>query len=161
MASTTRLRDLLYVLLAFVLIYMLFSVLIESPPPQVMVSGQGATVTLHADRSGHFRGKGAINGVPVEFLVDTGASYLSIPLSMAHTLKLDTATPSSRVLLETAAGQVTAHKVMVDSVRFSVIEQNHVAAVVVPELKQPLLGMNFLKRLSIQQRSGTMVLQVE
>lgn len=161
MATATRLRDLIYVVIAFVLIYLLFSTLIESPPPQVTVSEQGATVTLHADRSGHFRGEGEINGVPVEFLLDTGASYLSIPQSMAKQLRLDAGTSSSRVLLETAAGQVTAHKVVVDSVRFAVIEQSHVAAVVVPELKQPLLGMNFLKRLTIRQQQGTMTLRVE
>ena len=135
--------------------------LLESPPPQVMVSEQGRVVTLHADRSGHFGGAGQINGVPVDFLIDTGASYLSIPLSMADSLglKIDRS-PANRVLLNTAAGQVTAYRILVDSVHFSVIEQRNVMAVVVPKLHRPLLGMNFLSKLMMQQQGKRMVLQV-
>ncbi len=153
-------RDLFYVMAAFAAIYLLFSGLLQSPPPQLVVSPQGTRVTLYADRSGHFRGDGSINGVAVEFLVDTGASYLSLPESLANRLGLKGALADSpRVLLETAAGQVAAYRTLVEVVRFSGIEQHHVAAVVVPGLAQPLLGMNFLKHLEIQQRDGEMVLQ--
>ncbi len=158
-AGSTRLRDLLYVMTAFLLIYLLFSTLLESPAPQVMVSERGTEVVLQADRSGHFRAEGAINGVPVQFLVDTGASYLAIPQSMAERLKLKFS--AGQVVLETAAGRVTARKSIVEQVRFSVIEQRHVAAVVVPDLEQPLLGMNFLRKLSIHQKGGVMVMRVE
>jgi aspartyl protease family protein len=157
--GSARLRDLLYVVAAFLLIYLLFSMLLESPAAQVVVSERGTEVVLQADRSGHFRGKGTINGVPVEFLVDTGASYLAIPHAMAERLRLQLA--PGEVMLETAAGRVAARKGMVERVAFSVIEQRHVAAVVVPGLEQPLLGMNFLRRLSIHQKGGTMVMRVE
>jgi len=161
-ATGTRLRDLLYVALTFLLIYLAFSWLLESPPPQAMVSTQGSEVVITADRSGHFKGAGTINGMPVNFLVDTGASYLSIPLSMADRLQLTLdRSPAGMVMLNTAAGQVKAYRTVVNSVRFSIIEQQHVAAVVVPKLDQPLLGMNFLSKLHMSQRGGEMVLQVE
>ena len=156
----TQLRDLLYVGITFVLIYLLFSSLLESPEPQIITSSQGSEVVLYADRSGHFRGEGAINGLPVKYLVDTGASYLSIPESMAAQLGL-AQQRKQRVVLETAAGKVQAYKVIISRVRFVGIEQRNVAAVVVPRLEQPLLGMNFLKRLSITQREGEMRLRVE
>lgn len=156
--SPVQFRDLLYVVAAFGLIYLLFSQLIESPAPQVMVSASGSEVVIQADRSGHFRGEGEINGAPVHFLVDTGASYLSIPKTMAQALGLSR---GQTVKLQTAAGEVEGYRTMVESVRFTVLEQHNVAAVVIPQLKQPLLGMNFLRQLSITQRKGEMVLRVE
>lgn len=154
--------DLMYVGITFLLIYLAFSWLLESPPLQVMISEQGSEVVISADRSGHFRGEGSINGVPVQFLIDTGASYLSIPSSMVDRLGIIVdQTPTNQVTLSTAAGKVNAYRVIVDSVHFSVIEQNHVAAVVVPKLDQPLLGMNFLNRLQMSQKGRKMALRVE
>ncbi|HIJ23393.1 MAG: TIGR02281 family clan AA aspartic protease [Gammaproteobacteria bacterium] len=158
----TRLSDLLYVVVAFVVIYFAFSWGLESPPAQIMISDHGTVVVLKADRRGHFRGDGSINGLPVHFLVDTGASYLSIPEKMSATLGLEHEnSPANQVTLETAAGKVIAYKVVIDRVRFVGIQQDHVAAVVVPKLQEPLLGMNFLKKLSMSQKSGEMRLTVD
>ena len=143
------------------LIYLVFDRLLESPPPQILVTERGREVLLTADRSGHFNGNGSINGVATTFLIDTGASYLSIPQSISHRLKLGQyRKPSNRVTLQTAAGAIQAYRTTVDSVQFEGIEQRHAAAVVVPGLEQALLGMNFLRRVEMNQKGKTMTLRV-
>ena len=152
-------KNLAYIGLLFILMYLLFTWLLESPPPQVMHSATGTEVVLSMDRSGHYRGEGAVNGVPVNFLVDSGATYVAIPQTMAHSLGIDLR-DAVQIRVDTAAGTTEAYRVVVDSVRFTEIEQRHVAVVLVPKLDEPLLGMNFLKKISIRQKNRKMILRV-
>mgnify|MGYP003957135369 FL=1 len=144
----------------FVFMYLLFLWILESPPPQVMSTAGGTEVIISVDRSGHYQGEGAINGVPVDFLVDSGATYVAIPSSMASRLGVDLK-KAAEISVETAAGRVKAYRVIVDSVRFTAIEQKNVAAVVIPNLDSPLLGMNFLRKISISQKDGKMSFRVD
>ncbi len=114
------------------------------------------SVVIAADSRGHFFAQGAVNGVPIRFLVDTGATSVSLPASEARRIGLDYR-KGSRGVLDTAAGPVTAWRVRLDSVRVGTIELDGVEAVVVEAgLETALLGMSFLNRTQMN-RDGEMM----
>ena len=87
---------------------------------------------------------GKVNGVPIRFVVDTGASLVSIPSSVAKRAGINTA-DSRQVKLHTANGMTSAPLVKLDQVIADNIAINEVMAVV-QDLSAPdlgLLGMSF------------------
>jgi aspartyl protease family protein len=116
------------------------------------------SVTLAADSSGHFVSEGAINGVPVRFLVDTGASLISIPASDAQRLGIDYR-KGERGMAQTANGPVAIFRVRFDTVRVGSIELNAIDGIVIEQgLPVALLGMTFLNRVEMKRDGQTMVL---
>jgi aspartyl protease family protein len=122
--------------------------------PSVTASGE---VVLKRNRAGHFTANGTINGEPVQFIVDTGATQIAIPARLAERLKLKRGMP---VDLLTAAGPARGYSTRLQSVTLATIEAKDLAAVVA-EGMQPeivLLGMNFLRRLELIQRGDELIL---
>jgi aspartyl protease family protein len=70
-------------------------------PAGVKVQADG-TVAIARDRDGHFRVEGAVNGQPVTFLVDTGASMVGVTEPLAERAGLDGGEP---VRFRTANGE--------------------------------------------------------
>jgi aspartyl protease family protein len=129
----------------------------REPGSSVSATG-GQQVVLQRNAYGHYVATGSINGQPVEFLVDTGATYLGIPASVARRLRLKRGAPSSS---QTAAGVVRTYLVKLDSVSLGGIQRRGVAASVIPDMpgEGVLLGMSFLKDLEIIQSGDTMTLR--
>jgi aspartyl protease family protein len=116
------------------------------------------SVTLAADPRGHFVADGAINGNPVRFLVDTGASSVALPASYAVRLGIDYR-KGKRALSSTAGGVVPTYVITLDTVRLGPIELTGVEAVVIEQgLDIALLGMSFLNRVEMKRDGHTMVL---
>lgn len=119
----------------------------------------GAQVVLTADGRGHFTATGTVNGLPVHFLVDTGASLVSLPSSVARQagINLDAATP---VVITTANGRTQAKRIVINSLKLGQISVNLVEALVMDDsaLAQPLLGMSFLNRTNMLREGDTLVL---
>lgn len=114
--------------------------------------GEAVEVVLESDRRGHFIATGAINGREVTFLVDTGASLVSVPQDLADRLGLE---KRARIGLETAAGPVTGWMTRIDEVRLGDIVQRDVRAAISPGRSETiLLGMSFLRELDITQSNG-------
>lgn len=115
--------------------------------------------TLTADARGHFLADGMVNGLPVRFMVDTGASLVAIPYSVAQRagVSLAGATP---VIINTANGAGRAHKVILNSLRVGDIQVSLIEALVVEDgrLPIPLLGMSFLNRTNMQREGDTLAL---
>lgn len=130
--------------------------------PNVVVSseqGEGfIEVKLVSNGQGHFVASGHINGQPVDFMLDTGATDVAIPAEMAERLKLD---QGFGVTLSTANGRTEGYRTRVDRLQLGDIVLRDVRAIVVPGLdgKQVLLGMSALNRLEFTQRGGTMLLR--
>jgi len=144
------------------LLTFVFSGLIEdqrNPNQQVQsqrVDG-GVEVLLESDRQGHFIASGAIDGREVTFLVDTGATLVSIPEEMADRLGLER---MARIGLETAAGPVTGWLTRLEEVRLGDIVQRDVRAAISPGRSETvLLGMSFLKDLEMNQSDGQLRLR--
>ena len=115
-------------------------------------------VTLAADARGHFVSEGLINGNPVRFLVDTGATSIVLPGRDAQRLGLDYR-KGRRGLTQTANGTVMAYGVTLDSVTLGNIELRSVEAVVIEQdLDVALLGMSFLNRVEMQRAGQSMTL---
>jgi aspartyl protease family protein len=116
-------------------------------------------VVLERNRAGHYLANGHINGEPVEFLVDTGATYLGIPAQVARRLQLSKGVESSS---HTAAGVVRTYLVTLDSVNLGSITRHGVRASIIPDMpgESVLLGMSFLRDLEIVQQGSTMTLRL-
>jgi aspartyl protease family protein len=125
--------------------------------PAASASPQSATLT--ADPRGHFLVDGQINGGSVRFLVDTGATVVSLPATDATRLGIDYR-KGQPGLMGTANGTAVAYGVRLDTVRVGDIVVNNVEATVVEGSQMPftLLGMSFLNRMEMRREGQTMVL---
>jgi aspartyl protease family protein len=117
------------------------------------------TVTLAADRQGHFFADGTVNGEQLRFMVDTGASLITLSAADAVRMKIDYR-KGRRGQLQTANGLTEAYAVRLDRVRIGGIELTRVDAVVVEQSlgNAALLGMSFLNRVQMQRDGERMTL---
>jgi len=98
---------------------------------------------------GHFWAEGQVNGAPVRFLVDTGASKVSLTPQDARRLGLDMAGLVYDQSVRTADGDSLAARVRLNSVTVDGVRLANVDAVVIDRgLPASLLGMSYLGRLS-------------
>ena len=118
----------------------------------------GQSVTLAADPRGHFVSEGSINGHPMRFLVDTGATTIALPAADAIRLGINYR-QGAVVRTRTAGGEASAFRVTLASVRLGDIEVTNVEGIVIEDgLDIALLGMSFLNRLDMRQEGRTMTL---
>lgn len=116
-------------------------------------------ITLTADGRGHFYTTGTINGTSVRFLVDTGATMISLGASDARRLGLDF-NRGQKGFSQTANGQVMVSKVKLDTVSIAGVTLRQVDAVLHQnDMPIALLGMSFLNRMEMQRDGGTMTLR--
>jgi aspartyl protease family protein len=116
------------------------------------------TVILAADSRGHFIAEGAINGGHMRFLVDTGATAVSLPASDAVRLGIDYRR-GERIAMHTANGVAPAFAMRLERVRIGAIELHNIDGIVVERgLSIPLLGMSFLNRVEMKRDGSTMTL---
>ena len=115
-------------------------------------------VILHQNRWGHYVTSGLINQSEVLFLLDTGASEVSIPESIAHSLKLEKGPPLRRL---TANGEITVYATQIDHLSIGDIELNNIAASINPHSNDNviLLGMSVLKRVDFSQTGKQLTLR--
>lgn len=126
--------------------------------PRTMTSNGQATVVLKRNRYGHYVTSGHINGQQVIFMVDTGASNVSVPSNIATQLGLQRG-PSGRA--QTANGTVTVYQTVIPELRIGDIRLYDVVGSINPGMEGPdiLLGMSVLKNLEFTQRGDTLTLK--
>jgi len=114
------------------------------------------SVTLKANALGHFSATAEINGMPVAMMADTGASYVALTFKTALSLGLQPSDLPFTKQTDTANGVTAVAPVMLDEVRIGDIVVRRVEAVVTAPglLRQNLLGMSFINRLSRFEMSG-------
>ncbi len=122
-------------------------------------SDAGKIITITRDHDSHFRIKGHINGIPVTFLVDTGATSVAVSDTLATRAGLVQKAP---ITAETAAGDAIGYFTMVDTLDMGGVEVKNVSAVIIPNMEsnQALLGMNILSKFLMQQTDNTLTLTV-
>jgi clan AA aspartic protease (TIGR02281 family) len=115
-------------------------------------------LVLAPDPQGHYSAHGSVNGEPVDFLVDTGATRVTLSPDLADRLGL---TPGTPMEIQTATGQTTNYDIMLDSVRIGGIELHRVKGAINPHTRDErvLLGMSFLRRLNFQQTGLGLILE--
>lgn len=151
-------------LLLLALLGYVFSDLLEkmrNPNQQLMgqVDASGAReVVLKRNKYGHYNLTGQINGMDVEFLLDTGATDISVPASVAQRLGLE---KLYEVQFYTANGVAKGYATKVNDVRVGNIVLHDLPASINPNVDDEiiLLGMSFLKKIEFTQRGDTLILR--
>jgi aspartyl protease family protein len=116
-------------------------------------------IIMTADAQGHFYTTGNINGTSVRFLVDTGATMISLGASDARRIGLDF-NRGQKGMSQTANGQTMVSKIQLDTVRIGDVTLHNVDAVVhQTDMPMALLGMSFLNRMEMQRDGNTMTLK--
>ena len=126
----------------------------QQPPPPV-----GNSLVYHADQRGHFWIDGVVNGAPVRFMIDTGASAVVLTMTDAATAGFGRGNLSFNVEVSTANGHARAAPVKLREVRIGQLAIDEVQAMVAENLEISLLGMSFLKRLDgVEMRDGVLTI---
>lgn len=121
--------------------------------------GVGTRIVLNMGSGGHFSSAGSINGRPVQFMVDTGASVVALSQSEAERIGLRYR-DAPRGLVQTANGPVPVHSVRLGNLRIGDVQVYDVDAVVVPaQMPMVLLGNSFLSRFQMRRDIDTMTLE--
>jgi len=117
------------------------------------------SATLLADTTGHFSAEGKVNGQPIRFMVDTGATITALPAADARRLGIDVS-KGQPVLMRTANGTARGRQVKLDVVTVGGVTLYGVDAVVMDGdgLAFPLLGMSFLNRMDMKREGSVMTL---
>ena len=138
-------------------LYLLFSMLEQNGGAVVSIDAGGAAmIVLDQDRNGHYVVEGTINHQAVNFLVDTGATDVAIPESLARKLNLDF---GPQIQVSTAAGPSKAWLTRLSEVSIGGIRRRDVRATITSgEFNEVLLGMTFLRHYSMRQQNGKLVI---
>ena len=124
---------------------------------QMLSSGE-KQVVLKSSRYGHYLATGKINETKVTFLVDTGASHVSIPERVAKKIGLEKGAP---MLVSTANGTITVYATTLPEVSIGEIKLHDVKADINPYMEgdEILLGMSFLRDLSITHQGDQLTIR--
>jgi len=119
-------------------------------------SSQGGVIALRRGPDGHFHWPGQVNGVAVDFLVDTGATRTALPQALAEAAGL---VAEGRVHSDTAGGPVSGWSTRIELQLQGGVRAQRLAVTVLPALSSPLLGMDVLGRLHFSQGDGVLRLR--
>ncbi len=127
-------------------------------PNRQLQMAPGTELVLKRSGDGHYIFPGTINGQPVTFLLDTGATLVSVPAHLAGKLGLEAGAYQQSI---TANGTVATRATRVKSLSFGPFNVREVPASLNPGMggNQVLLGMSVLKHLEFTQRGDTLILR--
>ncbi|MBS0354159.1 MAG: TIGR02281 family clan AA aspartic protease [Proteobacteria bacterium] len=121
--------------------------------------GRRAAVTVQADSRGQFHVPGSVNGSAIRFVVDTGATYVSLGRGDASRAGIDVSR-AEPVIMQTANGVAQAWKVKLDSVRVGDVVLRNVDGIVQgTDMPFALLGMSFLSRMEMRHDGPSLQLR--
>lgn len=117
-----------------------------------------ARVELQVNPDGQYIVPGTINGQEVDFLVDTGATHVAVPASIAERLGLRR---GAETRVETAGGLRRAWHTTVDTMAIGAIRRRNVRGSINPSMSGDyvLLGMTFLRGLELRQQGDRLVIE--
>ena len=165
--SSRRFMAKLFTHLTWIIILGLFFLLFQDqllqkndPNHDLAITRNSEPVVLQRNHQGHYLAPGSINGKPVRFLLDTGATDISIPGGIAGKLNL---VPGQVSYANTANGTIKVYDTQLYSVALGGLSLSNIAAHINPHMQGEtiLLGMSFLKHLEIIQRGDTLTLKNE
>jgi aspartyl protease family protein len=123
------------------------------------VTSSGDTeVVLRQNHHGHYVASGTINDTPVVFLLDTGATDVSVPEHIAGRAGLQ---PGARFRVSTANGDIEVFRTRITSLQLGGLRLDGVEASINPHMEEDevLLGMSALRALHMTQADGTLTIR--
>jgi aspartyl protease family protein len=125
----------------------------------VTTPGGAAELVLKRNRAGHYIAPGTINGQPVTFMLDTGATQVAIPAKLG----MDLALPAGPVMrVSTANGYAEVRTTVINELGLGPFVVQQVQASLNPGMNHDdtiLLGMNVLKWLEFTQSGDVLILR--
>lgn len=112
-------------------------------------------VFAHSDQSKIYHIKGSIENLPVDFVIDTGATSVAIPTKLAEWAGIGC---MKRIRMSTANGTATACTSMIKNLHIGEIVLHDVEAVIAENLSEVLLGQSALRSLKVEQQGGALKL---
>jgi len=121
-------------------------------------TGARQSVTMSRDGNGHFMTDARVNGGHMRFMVDTGATLVSISTDHARRLGIDytKGTPGYAILAD--GRRVPSYRVVLDTVSVGDITLYNVDGAVSQGSGTPLLGMSFLNRTEMRNEGQSLTL---
>ena len=166
-------KPLLFVFIAFVLMYLAADNLLSRQSPSYAIEypndiiqqmlyenpieNTDKGIIISADRRGHYSGGGMINKHKMEFMIDTGATSVAVPAKLAKRAGLKFGMP---VVSNTAAGNVRAFQTTIPTLTIGSITLKNTHALILEKLDQVLIGMTVLKKFKVTQFDGKMVIEL-
>ena len=121
--------------------------------------GSGGRIVLTASSGGHFMSQGTINGRVVQFMVDTGASLVTLSAADADRVGLNYRSGQA-TRMNTANGVTLGWRMTLNSLRLGEVEVHAVDAIVsLQAMPYVLLGNSFLSRFQMKQENEQMTLE--
>jgi aspartyl protease family protein len=116
----------------------------------------GRIYVLKSGDGGHFEGKFRFNGKPLQAMIDTGATFVTMNEADARSLGYGGNDLSFKYEVLTANGKVKAARVLLKSIEIGTVSVRDVDALVVrgKQLSFPLVGMSFMTKLSSYSAQG-------
>lgn len=123
---------------------------------------QKAEVRIATSRGGHYVTPGRINGVPVTFMIDTGATTVAMNYLEAEKLGIDYRAGQA-ITVNTANGLAKAYRVTLNRVSVGDIELHQVPAAVSTTTSPTviLLGNSYLGKVDMRVEEGVLLLQAK
>jgi aspartyl protease family protein len=126
--------------------------------PTVVHAVPGQVIEIPVARDGHYYLEGSINGVPLRFMIDTGATYVAVGGKFAASARLP---EGVKGYFSTANGTVEGKIVKDQVVQAEGFKVSGLSVAVTPlGGKVGLLGQNFLKRFEVSQSDGVVRLRL-
>ena len=121
-----------------------------------LLRAEGGVIELRRGADGHFHWPGTVNGIAVDFMVDTGATSTALPQALAERAGLR---GEGRISSSTAGGTVNGELARADISLEGGVQLLRLRVTVLPRLSHPLLGMDVLGKLHFSQRDGVLRLE--
>ncbi|MFK7815237.1 MAG: TIGR02281 family clan AA aspartic protease [Gammaproteobacteria bacterium] len=118
-------------------------------------------VQIYRDAANMYRTVGSINGYPVDFLVDTGATSVALNSELAKRLGIQYKLDGEETVVSTASGKALAYSISLDQVKVGEIMLRNIDAVIIEgnSPTMPLLGMSYLGRLKLNNENQYLELE--
>lgn len=150
----------LFALLGFFLLAILFYLSMKNyfaPVQHEIISEYAQSLLVKQSPDRHYRISGAINDVPVTFMIDTGASDIAVNEQIAAQSGLK---KSATLTISTANGKTTAWLTHIESLKVGHFIIENMPAIIVPKMEnEVLLGMRFLSQFTFSQSNGVLTLE--